>query len=114
MTLTHENKCMFEGLLFQSSELFIRDCHPLTRRERAMRVRGRDHFHKYGDEARAVLDALLDKYADQGIADIEDVQVLKIDPLSRLGTPHEIIERFGTREQYIAAVRELEQQLYAV
>jgi len=87
---------------------------PLTRKERAQNVRKRDHFHLYGEEARAVLDALLDKFADQGIADIEDINVLKIDPLTQFGTPVEIIRKFGTKKEYLNAVRELEKELYAV
>jgi len=87
---------------------------PLTRRERVQAVRKRDHFHLYGDDARAVLDALLEKYADQGIQDIEDMNVLKIAPLSRLGTPVEIVRRFGTPKDYLRAVRDLERELYAI
>jgi len=85
---------------------------PLTRRERADNVRKRDVFAKYGDTARAVLDALLDKYADQGIDAIEDVTVLKVDPLARLGTTAELVKSFGGRTGYTDAVRELEAELY--
>ena len=85
---------------------------PLTRRERADNVRKRDVFTKYGDTARAVLDALLDKYADQGIDAIEDVTVLKVDPLARLGTTTELVRSFGGRTEYTEAVRELEAELY--
>ena len=85
---------------------------PLTRRERAENVRKRDVFTKYGDTARAVLDALLDKYADQGIDAIEDVTVLKVDPLARLGTTTELVKSFGGRTEYTEAVRELEAELY--
>lgn len=85
---------------------------PLTRRERAERVRKRDVFTRYGEEARAVLTALLEKYADTGPADIEDINVLKVPPLRDLGTPVEIINRFGGRDRYLAAVRELERELY--
>ena len=87
---------------------------PLTRKERAQRVRKKDHFHLYGDEARAVLDALLDKYADKGIRDIEDINVLKIDPLNQFGTPVEIIGKFGSKREYLKAVRKLEKELYAI
>lgn len=85
---------------------------PLTRRERADNVRKRDGFTKYGDTARAVLDALLEKYADQGIDAIEDVTVLKVDPLARLGTTTELVRSFGGRTEYTEAVRELEAELY--
>jgi len=85
---------------------------PLTRRERAEGVRKRDVFTKYGDEARAVLDALLDKYADQGIESVEDMGVLRVHPLAELGTPVELIKRFGGKDAYLEAVHELETALY--
>jgi type I restriction enzyme, R subunit len=85
---------------------------PLTRKERAKKVRDKNYFTKYGDAARAVLDALLDKYADEGVDDIEDIQMLKVRPLTGFGTPTEIIERFGGKEAYVKAVRELEDVLY--
>jgi type I restriction enzyme, R subunit len=85
---------------------------PLTRRERADNVRKRDVFAKYGEQARAVLDALLDKYADEGVQSVEDLAVLRVQPLSGLGTAVELINRFGGRAGYVAAVAELEQELY--
>jgi type I restriction enzyme R subunit len=85
---------------------------PLTRRERAENVRKRNYFTKYGDRAREVLAALLDKYAETGIESLEDMGVLKIDPLKQLGTPLEIIRLFGGRKQYEKAVRELEDEIY--
>ncbi|MEM8558109.1 MAG: DEAD/DEAH box helicase family protein [Bacteroidota bacterium] len=85
---------------------------PLTRRERALEVRKRDVFTTYGPQARAVLDALLDKYADEGIEDIEDLTVLKLDPLRQLGAPLELLRSFGGKPQYVAAVRSLEAELY--
>jgi type I restriction enzyme, R subunit len=86
---------------------------PKTRRERADNVRKRDYFSQYGATAREVLNALLDKYADEGIVPIEDFTVLNVRPLSELGTPLELIAAFGGREQYMQAVRELEKELYA-
>lgn len=86
---------------------------PLTRRERVENVRKKDYFTKYGEKARAVLDALLDKYADEGIEHIEDMSILQIHPISSLGTPVEIVSMFGGREGYIEALHELEQQIYA-
>ncbi|WP_419692468.1 EcoAI/FtnUII family type I restriction enzme subunit R [Burkholderia gladioli] len=85
---------------------------PLTRRERAERVKKRDAFGKYSDTARKVLQALLDKYADDGIENIEQPEVLKLTPLDQLGSPVEIISAFGGRAQYQAALRELERALY--
>jgi type I restriction enzyme R subunit len=85
---------------------------PLTRRERAQRVKKRDYFTQYGDKARAVLNALLDKYADEGIENIESMNVLRLQPINRYGTPVEIIKSFGGKKQYLNALKELEAQLY--
>lgn len=85
---------------------------PLSRRERAEQVRKRDAFARYGDQARAVLDALLEKYADAGIESIEDIKILTLDPFSRLGTAPELIRAFGGRSAYLEALQQLEQQLY--
>jgi len=87
---------------------------PLTRRERAENVKRRNYFSKYGEKARAVLEALLDKYADEGLTNLEDPKVLKVQPFNRYGTPTEIIQEFGGREQYFQAIKHLEQQLYHV
>ena len=86
---------------------------PLTRRERAQRVKKRNVFTQYGAEARKVLDALLDKYADEGIETIESNEVLRVQPFSDLGTPVELIRAFGGRPQYLQALRTLERELYA-
>ena len=84
----------------------------LTRRERAENVKKRDVFTRYGEQARAVLDALLDKYADEGLVSVEDLGVLRVQPLSDLGTPMELVRHFGGRNEYIAAVQELAEALY--
>ncbi len=86
---------------------------PLTRKERAENVKKRDYFTKYGTDVRAVLVALLDKYADEGLENIENLNVLKVKPLADFGTPLEILEKFGGRDKYLAAIRELETQLYS-
>lgn len=88
------------------------DQKPLTRRERAENVKKRNVFVKYGGEARAVLEALLEKYADSGIYEIEDMDILKLDPFIKFGKPAKIASLFGGREGYIRAVRELEQEIY--
>ena len=87
---------------------------PLTRKERAENVKKRNYFTKYGEKARAVLDSLLDKYADEGIENVESMNILKLPPLNQHGTPIEIIESFGGKDQYLQAIRELEDQLYKV
>jgi type I restriction enzyme R subunit len=99
-------------------DIFDMICHtafdqpPLTRAERAKQVRKRDVFTQYGEQARKVLEALLDKYADEGIENIEDIKVLKVNPFDKLGTPTEIIQLFGGRPQYLQALTQLEHALY--
>lgn len=86
---------------------------PLTRRERANNVKKRNYFNKYGEQARAVLDALLDNYADEGIESLENTKVLKLKPFSDMGTPMEIINKvFGGKANYEKAVQELEKELF--
>ncbi|MEP7217975.1 MAG: DEAD/DEAH box helicase family protein [Bacteroidota bacterium] len=86
---------------------------PLTRRQRAENVRKRNYFARYGDAARAVLDALLDKYSDGGIVGIETLEILRVQPLNTFGTPLEIVkDLFGGKEGYQAAINELERELY--
>ena len=85
---------------------------PLTRRERADNVRKRDVFTKYGPQARAVLEALLQKYQDQGVIDLADPRVLQIPPFDAMGTPFELIKQFGTRADFMFAVNELQSAIY--
>lgn len=86
---------------------------PRTRSERANNVKKSNYFTQYGDKARAVLEALLEKYADEGIASIENNNVLKLDPFKRLGTPVEIINGvFGGKTQYEEALQALETELF--
>jgi type I restriction enzyme R subunit len=99
-------------------DLFDLICHvaydmpPLTRKERANNVKKRNYFTKYGEQARKVLEALLDKYADEGITNIESIEVLRVNPFDEFGSPLEIINEFGNKEKYLQAVRELETELY--
>ena len=86
---------------------------PLTRRERANRVKKRNAFTQYGPVARKVIDALIDKYADEGIATIESNEVLKVQPFTDFGSPVELIKSFGGRQQYLGALQTLERELYA-
>jgi type I restriction enzyme, R subunit len=88
------------------------DRKPLTRRERAENVKKRDLFTKYGPQARAVLDALLAKYADEGVLNLDDVNVLRIPPFTALGTPVQLIKSFGGKDDFVAAVHELQSALY--
>jgi type I restriction enzyme R subunit len=86
---------------------------PLTRKERADKVRKRNHFSKYGEQARAVLQGLLDRYADEDIRSLENPKVLNLKPFQEIGTPMEIINNhFGGKANYDKALQELEQQLF--
>ena len=87
---------------------------PLTRRERAENVKKRDVFNKYGAEARKVLEALLEKYATDGITQLENPTILKLDPFRQMGAPAHIAEFFGGAEQYYSAVKELEELIYNI
>ncbi|MHB1292126.1 MAG: type I restriction-modification enzyme R subunit C-terminal domain-containing protein, partial [Sulfuricella sp.] len=116
-----------EGIFFEAlADEIGRDCDPfdlvchvawdqppLTRKERAAQVRKRDYFTRYGEQAGRVLEALLDKYADEGVGPIEETQILTIAPFTQFGTPMEIIRAFGGLEQYQHAIQELEQALYS-
>ena len=99
-------------------DIFDMICHtafgqpPLTRAERAKNVRKRDYFTQYGEQARKVLDALLDKYADEGIENIEDMKVLRVHPLSKFGSPVEIVNIFGGRTEYQRALGVLKSAIY--
>ncbi|AST56197.1 restriction endonuclease subunit R [Parabacteroides sp. CT06] len=84
----------------------------LTRRERAERVKKRDVFSKYGEQARLVLEALLDKYMNEGISELENIAVLKNDPFRKLGSPASIAKLFGGKEGYLKAVNNLVQLIY--
>ena len=86
---------------------------PLTRKERADNVRKRNYFTKYSGPAQNVLNTLLDKYADEGVQEIEDIQVLKLKPFDSLGRPLEMIKSsFGSKQAYEDAVNELESEIY--
>ena len=88
------------------------DAKPLTRRERAENVRKRDVFTTYGEQARAVLDALLAKYADEGVLNLDDPKVLSILPFTELGTPVQLVNAFGGKVGFVKAVHELQAALY--
>lgn len=88
------------------------DAKPLTRRERAENVKKRDVFAKYGGQARAVLDALLAKYQDEGVINLDDANVLKISPFSDMGSVVQLITAFGGKESFEKAVHELQDALY--
>lgn len=91
----------------------VYDQPPLTRRERANEVKKRNYFTKYSDTAQKVLNALLDKYADAGVEEIESLNVLKVKPLDQLGSPMEIVKQgFGSKKDYQQAISDLEDEIY--
>lgn len=85
---------------------------PLTRKERANNVKKRDIFNRYGEKARAVLDALLDKYANEGVLNLDDSNILQINPFSHMGTPIELMRAFGNKTDYQQAIHDLQKALY--
>lgn len=87
---------------------------PLTRRERAEQVKKRDVFSKYGEQAKKVLEALLDKYMNDGISELENTNVLFNEPFRRMGSPANIARMFGGKSQYLSAVQELQNMIYNV
>lgn len=116
-----------EGILWEALEdevgkdldPFDMICHvvydqpPLTRKERAENVKKRNYFTKYGETAQQVLDRLLDKYADSGVTEVENITVLKVAPFNELGSMSEIVKKgFGGKPKYLAAVKELEDAIY--
>ncbi|MEA4973663.1 MAG: DEAD/DEAH box helicase family protein [Candidatus Metalachnospira sp.] len=87
---------------------------PLTRQERATTVKKRDFLNKYKGVAREVLEALLDKYMNTGIYEIENTEILKLDPFQKFGKPSKIAQFFGGKAGYLQAIKELEKELYEV
>ena len=90
------------------------DQKPLTRHERANNVKKRDFLSRYGGVARQVLEALLDKYMNAGIYEVENLGVLQLDPFRRFGKPSKIADSFGGKDGYLKAVHELEEELYKI
>jgi len=116
-----EQGVVFENLkeaINREMDVFDLICHtafdqpPLTRAERANNVKKRDYFTQYGEQARKVLEVLLDKYADEGIENIEDMKILQVNPLDQFGSPVEIIQLFGGKQQYLEALTNLEHEIY--
>lgn len=88
------------------------DTPPLSRKERAEKVKKRNYFGKYSEKARKVLNALIDKFADAGIEEIENREILYFQPFDEIGTPVEIIKEFGGKAKYEEAIKELEKELF--
>ena len=116
-----EQGIVFENLkeaINKEMDIFDLICHtafdqpPLTRAERANNVKKRNYFTQYGEQARKVLEALLDKYAEEGIENIEDMKILQVNPLNQFGSPLEIVKLFGGKKKYQQALVELENEIY--
>ena len=89
------------------------DKKPLTRKERANNVKKRDFLSRYSGVAREILEALLDKYMNTGIYEIERTEILKLDPFTKYGKPAKIAQAFGGKEGYLKAIHELEEEIYS-
>ena len=88
------------------------DKKPLTRLERINNVKKRDYFAKYEIKARQVIEAILEKYSDNGILNFEDLSIINLDPINKLGTPVEIAEIFGGKESLFKAMNEISKEIY--
>lgn len=88
------------------------DKKPLTKRERAENVKKRHYLYKYSDTAQKVIEALIEKYANDGIKEIEDTKILQLKEFAKIGSPMKIVKAFGGKEAYQKAVQELENELY--
>ena len=108
----------FKQAINKEMDIFDLICHtafdqpPLSRTERANNVKKRNYFTKYGEQAQKVLNALLDKYADEGIENIEDMKILQVNPFDEIGSPVEIVKMFGGKRNYLEALNELEHEIY--
>jgi len=108
----------FKEAINKEMDIFDLICHtafdqpPLSRTERANNVKKRNYFTKYGEQAQKVLNALLDKYADEGIENIEDMKILQVNPFDEIGSPVEIVKMFGGKKNYLEALNELEHEIY--
>lgn len=107
-----EDQCMQDVDDFDFICHIAYDQKPLTRKERANNVKKTDFLSKYSGVARQVLDELLDKYMNSGICEIENIDVLKLDPLKKYGSPSKIVSYFGSKNDYLLAVKNLEKELY--
>jgi len=108
----------FKQAIDKEMDIFDLICHtafdqpPLSRTARANNVKKRNYFTKYGEQAQKVLNALLNKYADEGIENIEDMKILQVNPFDEIGSPVEIVKMFGGKKSYLEALNELEHEIY--
>ena len=110
----------FKEAVNKEMDVFDLICHtafdqpPLTRAQRAKTVRKSDYVDQNSEQAKKVLEALLDKYADEGIENIENMKVLQVNPFDTFGSPFEIVQLFGVKQKYLEALNGLEKQIYRV
>lgn len=109
-----KNKALKDADIFDIICHVAYDQPPMTRKERANNVKKRNYFGKYQGKAREVLEALLDKYAENGILDFEKADILEIPPFNKIGTPMKIVKLFGGPAKFEEAIKELEEQIYKV
>lgn len=107
-----KNKALKDADIFDIICHVAYDQPPMTRKERANNVKKRNYFGKYQGKAREVLEALLDKYAENGILDFEKADILEIPPFNKIGTPMKIVKLFGGPAKFEEAIKELEEQIY--
>lgn len=111
--IREQNPALAEADIFDIVCHVAFDQKPMTRKERANKVRKSDYFSQYGEEARKVLEILLDKYSDTGILELENVAILLTPQLAQFGKPQKIMKYFGGMEGYMSAVKNMETRIYA-
>ncbi|MBD3808534.1 MAG: restriction endonuclease, partial [Epsilonproteobacteria bacterium] len=117
----YEKDILFSELkdeIGKDMDIFDLICHvaydrpPLTRKERVENIKKRDYFTKYEGKARAVIEKLLEKYADEGIETIETISVLKLPEFNEFGSALEIVNMFGGKPKYLELIQEIEHEIY--
>lgn len=111
--IREQNPALAEADIFDIICHVAFDQKPMSRRERANKVKKSDYFTQYGEQARQVLEALLDKYADSGILQLENIEILLTPQLAKFGKPQRIMKYFGGMDGYMSAVRNMENRIYA-
>ena len=111
--IREQNPALAEADIFDIVCHVAFDQKPMSRRERANKVKKSDYFSQYGEKARQVLEILLDKYADSGVLELEDINILLTPQLAKFGKPQKIMKYFGGMDGYMSAVKNMENRIYA-
>ena len=111
--IREQNPALAEADIFDIVCHVAFDQKPMSRRERANKVKKSDYFSQYGEKARQVLETLLDKYADSGVLELEDINILLTPQLAKFGKPQKIMKYFGGMDGYMSAVKSMENRIYA-